>query len=602
MPLMERMRGFTKFILYTLVGAFVITIIFDWGMQFTGFKEKTNVIGEVNGHEIPANEFMNAYNQELTNYRARYNAEPGDSQEEFILNQIWEQFVQSALMGDEIAERKLGSFDKELLYYLQFDPPEILKRDSSFMNAAGQFDNAKYRQALLNQSNEQYWLNVENYLRNSLPSRKLQSYFDATVFVTASEVREEYIKQNQKAKAEYIFLDKNRFRSEEFTVSDDEIRNEFEKRKEEFKQPERRKIDYVLYATNLNAQDSLAIKEKAQEVLDRAKSGDDFTQLVLTYSDDEQSSARNGDLDFFKKGAMVKPFSDAAFAAKKGDIVGPVESQFGVHIIKVTDRKKEGDEELVRASHILFKYLPTQSRKSAAADSAEYLASTARSSSWEDALAEEKVIAQSSPSFQEGSGFVPGIGLEKRVSKFAFGNVTGTISAPFTVANGYVVIRVSEILEERLKTLEMVKSQIKNELLNEKKQAKAGVLAAEIKTKLNNGASFASIAKEDTLLKPISLDAFARNGYLPNVGKDPAFIGSAFSLKPNQISDPVKGDRGYYIIKGVEVSEINDDDFKAQQTAIRADLKRQKQQTIFSAWYAAIRKKAEIKDLRKIYF
>jgi len=83
-----------------------------------------------------------------------------------------------------------------------------------------------------------------------------------------------------------------------------------------------------------------AAKAKAEEVLAEVKKpGADFAALAKKYSQDPGSAARGGDLDFFGKGQMVPPFEAAAFAAKVGDIVGPIKSDFGYHIIKVTDRR-----------------------------------------------------------------------------------------------------------------------------------------------------------------------------------------------------------------------------------------------------------------------
>jgi parvulin-like peptidyl-prolyl isomerase len=85
--------------------------------------------------------------------------------------------------------------------------------------------------------------------------------------------------------------------------------------------------------------DADALK-KAQDVLAEAKKpGADFAALAQKYSDDTGSKASGGELGYFTRFKMVKPFEDAAFAAKTGDIVGPVKSDFGYHIIKIEDRK-----------------------------------------------------------------------------------------------------------------------------------------------------------------------------------------------------------------------------------------------------------------------
>jgi parvulin-like peptidyl-prolyl isomerase len=77
-------------------------------------------------------------------------------------------------------------------------------------------------------------------------------------------------------------------------------------------------------------------KARAEEALKKARAGGDFAALARTYSDDPGSAPKGGDLGTFPRAAMVKPFADATFALKPGEISGLVETQFGYHIIKRT--------------------------------------------------------------------------------------------------------------------------------------------------------------------------------------------------------------------------------------------------------------------------
>ncbi len=87
------------------------------------------------------------------------------------------------------------------------------------------------------------------------------------------------------------------------------------------------------------AQNDKAAFEKANEVMARIKKGEDFGKLARTYSNDPGSKTKAGDLGFFSTGMMVKPFEDAAFELKVGEVSGVVKSDFGYHIIKATDFK-----------------------------------------------------------------------------------------------------------------------------------------------------------------------------------------------------------------------------------------------------------------------
>ena len=108
--------------------------------------------------------------------------------------------------------------------------------------------------------------------------------------------------------------------------------------------------------------DSLRVYEVAKKVYVEAESGSNFKDLANEYSEDpgNQNGTKGGDLGWFKKGRMVKEFDDAAFNASKNEIISPIETQFGYHIIYIRDSRfnKEGEKEIL-ASHILFKIEPS---------------------------------------------------------------------------------------------------------------------------------------------------------------------------------------------------------------------------------------------------
>lgn len=112
-------------------------------------------------------------------------------------------------------------------------------------------------------------------------------------------------------------------------VSDDDVKNYFEANKASYGQPEQVRASHILVATEAEAND----------ILKQLKSGADFAKLAKDKSLDTGSKNAGGDLGYFGKGVMVAEFEQAAFSLKVGELSGPVKSQFGYHIIKVTDHK-----------------------------------------------------------------------------------------------------------------------------------------------------------------------------------------------------------------------------------------------------------------------
>ena len=131
-----------------------------------------------------------------------------------------------------------------------------------------------------------------------------------------------------------------------FKVEDSNAKEYYEKNKESYRNNQV-KASHILIKTvdgslsPLPEEEIAKKKEIAQDILQKAKDGEDFAQLAKDYSEDEGSAPNGGDLGFFKKGVMVPEFENAAFGLEKGQMSELVQSQFGYHIIKVYDKIDE---------------------------------------------------------------------------------------------------------------------------------------------------------------------------------------------------------------------------------------------------------------------
>lgn len=133
-------------------------------------------------------------------------------------------------------------------------------------------------------------------------------------------------------------------------ISDADIKKYYDDNKAQFEQPEEVRASHILVKT----------KEEADAIEKELKEGKDFAELAKEKSTDTGSKVNGGDLNFFKRGDMVPEFSDAAFKLKVGEISEPVKSQYGYHIIKVTDRKEAKNFTLDEKKDDIRKILVTQ--------------------------------------------------------------------------------------------------------------------------------------------------------------------------------------------------------------------------------------------------
>ena len=141
--------------------------------------------------------------------------------------------------------------------------------------------------------------------------------------------------------------------SDQIKVTDEKIDKYYTENKEKlFKIPEQVKASHILVKIEVDsvshdtAQAKKKAEQRAEKIYQEAKGGANFDSLAKGYSQDLGSKTRGGDLGFFPRGRMVKQFEDAAFSLGIGEISEPIETQFGYHIIKVTDKKNEGYQEL----------------------------------------------------------------------------------------------------------------------------------------------------------------------------------------------------------------------------------------------------------------
>jgi peptidyl-prolyl cis-trans isomerase C len=142
------------------------------------------------------------------------------------------------------------------------------------------------------------------------------------------------------------------------TVSDEDIKSYYDTHPDQFKHAEQVRASHILVKVGPNdtPEQKAEAHQKIEEIQKKLQAGEDFATLAKEQSDCP-SKAKGGDLGFFDKNAMVKPFSDAAFALKPGETSGIVETQFGYHIIKQTEKKPEGTQTFDEVKEDIGKHL-----------------------------------------------------------------------------------------------------------------------------------------------------------------------------------------------------------------------------------------------------
>ncbi len=339
-------------------------------------------------------------------------------------------------------------------------------------------------------------------------------------------------------------------------------------------------------------------KKKADEIYSRLVNGVDFAQLAVENSDDIGSAQKGGDLGWFGRGQMVPEFENASFTGSIGVIQRPVKSAYGYHIIKVTG--KTNDKYIVeKIVNKIDASATTIDKIYSDAGDFSYLADKNGFES-EAELMKYKILE--SNYFRKDMTVIPGMGASKGLIEFAFGNDIGAVSTVFKVGAGYVVAVVSESKDAEYKPFEDMKESIRNNVLREKKFNKAKEIMIGIKSQikdrgdLNLAPQIYSKAGVDTAKE------FGTDATIPGVGKDYAFINYSLEGELNKVSDPIKGSRGYYLIKVLNRTEFDSTSYNLQRVTLRDNLLQLKKNRVFSDWLAQLKNEADIVDNRHLFY
>ncbi len=599
--MMTKMREFSKIFIILVAAAFIALMVFEWGANYTSQSRRRDVVGEVNGKKLSYGEFNELFQQVYREERARTGKETfTDDDLQKLRDQVWERFVQQTLFEEEMKRLGIAVSDSEVVYQILNYPLDDFKRHPSFQTN-GVFDMKKYRAALGNPNIP--WMQIEDIYRQQIPYVKLQNFITNSVRVTDEEVLDEFKKNNLKVKVEYLGVNSFQFLSDSLNVTEPEIEKYYNEHKEDFIQNERRALSYVKFEIKTTKEDTQAVMQEFESIKKRLAAGENFNDLALEYSEDPSVKNNKGELGFFARGDMVKPFEEAAFNAKVGEIVGPIETQYGFHLIKVEDKKVENGKEMVKVSHILMKVHPAPSRVEAVETNARLFAEDAKTHGFAEQAKTMGYEVKTTPLFPKEGDFIPGIGNHAAIKAFAFSAELNEVSNIYHIDDGYIVVSVTKIEPKGYRPLEAVKQIIINRLRTEKAKALAKAHIEQFSDRVKAGEDFAKIAESDPQkkLRHDITPLFSRASTVPGIGFSVEFNATAFSLEPGEISDLVETARGFYYLKLLEKTKFDSAAFAAQKEAIKRRLLNEKRNQIFTSWYEHLKEKADIVDNRKMF-
>ena len=609
MALMTSMRERMHVVLWGLLFMFLLSMTIgglvggaDIIDQLIGKVNPSTTIAQINGQNISPDYFNQIVNREIDNARAN-GQKINDFQLQRARNTAWDNLLQDVLVSQEVDRLGIIASDQEVIFHLENNPPQFLQQNPNFQTE-GVFDSDKYKNALANpQGNE--WAPIESFMKSTfIPNYKLQQILDESIVITDEDIRQEYIKNNLLYTIDGLHITSAKVPNESSEPSYDDVKAKYEATKSEYKHSELRNISFVSWKKASSKNDSMVTKKLAQDLYNRAKSGEDFGSLADDYSvDPGNQGSKGGDLGWFSRGRMVKPFEDAAFNGKKGQILEPIESRHGYHIIFIRDKKTENGKEQVLASHILLKIEISPTTLEKIKREAILFSYDAQDNGFSTAVSSHKLNSNSHDKLQESSFSIQGIGGLRSAVRFAFDGKIGDVSDIMENDQYFAVFTINNIIKPGIKPFEDVEEELTNLLKKEKVMTltleKAQKLMIDI---ASDNKSLIKISNQNPDLDYIKDEQKTLSQGFTSIGRSNYLTGAILSSKLGETIGPVKTNRGYAIVQLKAVSNFDSTKFEISKESLHRTIFNRKQNQYFNVWLENLKENSDIIDNRKYYF
>ncbi len=617
-------KGASSWMIKFLLGAIVIVFIF-WGVG--SFRsQRMDVIAKVNGEKIMTETFQREYNQTLEQYSKMFGGSIPESmlKQLNLKQQVLDSLINKTLIRQQAAKMGIRVSKQEVQQAILGIPA---------FKVNGVFDKRAYEAALRNARLTP--AGFEAQVRESLLMEEIRALLGAGITVPETEAKEHYLYENQEINISYVKVDSSDCESE-VQYSDEELKEWFETHREEYRTEPKIKLTYLLFdiksaerdanvteaeieawyeahqqdyhkkeqrkarhilikvPQDASEQEVEAKKKKIEEIRARIEKGADFAEVAKEVSEDPGSGKNGGELGFFTKNAMVKPFADVAFSMKKGELSQPVRTRFGWHIILLEDIKPEHTQPLDEVREEIRKRLATQKarkevwdRANAAYDEIIQLGSL------EDFAKTSGITLKSTPLFSKKSA-PPMLGKNPELLNSIFALSKGELTSLLDVPDGVLIAEVTEKEAPHIPEFETVKERVKEAYIREKakelcKQKAAAMLEEAKKNGLSSICAGGNCTIEETGF--FKRTDPAANGKLPGPVARASLSLYSGKIFPDEV---LESGNSFYVIAFKQAKEADLKGFDAEKKKISDTLLKEKEKSIFQNWLKHAREKAEI--------
>ncbi len=334
-------------------------------------------------------------------------------------------------------------------------------------------------------------------------------------------------------------------------------------------------------------------REKSDSILNVITRGGSFEELAMEYSADGGSRFEGGDLGWFTEGVMIEDFSKACFEAETGERF-IVETDFGFHVVEILNRSREVKK--VRAAILAREVVPGSDTYQRIYRSAVEFASEADNyNEFLNTIEERGLTKRVAGNVRINDHDIPGLESPRQLIRWAFEAGEHSVSSIFELADRFVVAAVANVRREGTQPLDEVRHEIVAELTKEKK---GEIISGQLNEEIEGGATF------DELARSINSNIEQATGIrfvsftVPSAGMEHKLIGAAISTDPGDMSVPVAGENGVYVLRVTDAYLDEEPDFDSE----RRQLANAVWSRVNMEAFDALKRLAEIKDNRYKFY
>jgi peptidyl-prolyl cis-trans isomerase D len=612
---MRRYRRGLQAGLLLVIAAFVGSLFVFGSSGFSGKGEEGDSVATVNGETISRRQYQERYQSVLEYYSQsnRGRLSPELAEQLGLPQRVVDEMVTERVIAQRAAAEGMALTDEE------FNAAVHAMRE---FQDNGRFSMDRYRRFLQVRGVE-----AEQELRRFLTMRKVQRLVVGGVHVTDPEVEQAWGLRREEVRAGWAMVELAPLVAAA-TASAEEVAEYLKAHPDEFRQPERRKIQYVsiapkdvapkisdadvekYYNEHLKEYETPAqvhavhllvrvadtggseaedrARAKVAEAIKRAKGGEDLGKIAREMSEDPGSKDKGGDLGWVSKGDMVPQFEQALFALKKGEISAePVRTPFGFHAVQALDLRPASRKPLKEvAAQIRDRLAAEGGDKAARAKADEVRPPLAKAG---DFMAEARTLGLS-PIETTMSKLTrpPGLPADP-LEDAAFSLVLGGVSEPIKTPAGWVVAKVVEAIPPGVPPLEQIRDRVTAAVKREKAETAAAGRSTQLVEAAKGGNLEAAAKKVGATYG--ETPRFSRTKPAEKLPGDAQL--AALQTPAGEVSAPVKTPQGYYLVKVLERAPAGPIDPAEREKLVR-ELTGQKQSQIWERWVATARSESKI--------